>query len=73
MVLVEPKFTVENSALSDADIANQRLEQAKKMESDANLLLEEAARLKQEAQSLLPTVKPKNVRTTKTKKAATQE
>lgn len=71
--LGEPKFTVENSALSDADIANQRLEQAKKMESDANLLLEEAARLKQEAQSLLPTVKPKNVRTTKTKKAATQE
>lgn len=42
--------------LSDADIANQRREQATKMEADAAVLIAEAARLKAEAESLSPTV-----------------
>ena len=56
--------------LSDADLAQQRLEQAQKMEASAKQLLEEAARLKAEAQSISPEVK--NVGT-KTKKTTTRK
>jgi hypothetical protein len=63
-----------NDVLSDADIAQQRLAQAARMEAEANGLLAEAKRLKQEAESMIPakpkTTKASNGRTTKTKKAA---
>lgn len=60
--------TTSADVLSDADIANQRLDQATKMEAEAKSLLAEAKRLKDEAKSLAPK-KATNVRTTKTKKA----
>jgi hypothetical protein len=41
-----------NEVLSDADLAKQRLEQARKMQSDAKALLAEAERLQQEAAQL---------------------
>lgn len=52
--------------LSDSDLANQRLEQALKMEASAKQLLAEAERLKQEAQSLNPKVKDVGTKTKKT-------
>ena len=55
-----------DGVLSDADIANQRLAQADKMEAEAKSLLAEAKRLKEEAKSLAP--KRPNVRKS-TKKA----
>lgn len=58
-----------NKALSDADLAQQRLDQAVRMEAEAKSMLAEAKRLKEEAKTLAP--KATNVRTTKTKKAAT--
>jgi hypothetical protein len=58
-----------NEALSDADLAQQRLSQAVRMEAEAKSLLAEAKRLKEEAKSLAP--KATNVRKTKTKTAAT--
>ncbi|CAB4133673.1 hypothetical protein UFOVP257_395 [uncultured Caudovirales phage] len=57
--------------LSDADLAAQRLEQAQKMESTAKQLLEEATRLKAEADSL--NNKADDVGTTKKTKAEKQE
>lgn len=56
--------------LSDSDLANQRLEQAQKMEASAKQLLAEAERLKAEAQSLSPKV---NNVGTKAKKTTTKE
>lgn len=49
--------------LNDSDLAAQRVEQAQKMEATAQQLLAEAARLKQEAETLSPKVK--DVGTTK--------
>ena len=65
-------------ALSDSEIAQQRITQATQMESEAKGLLAEAKRLKAEAASLIPakvtttaSAKATNGRTTKaTKKAA---
>lgn len=62
--------------LSDAEIAQQRLDQATRMEAEAKGLLAEAKRLKAEAAELKPakaktTTKASNVRTTKTTKKAT--
>ncbi len=54
-----------SGVLTDADLANQRLDQATKMESQAKTLLAEAKRLKEEASSLAPKTKAKNVRATK--------
>jgi hypothetical protein len=54
-----------NGVLTDADLANQRLDQATKMELQAKTLLAEAKRLKEEASSLAPKTKAKNVRATK--------
>jgi hypothetical protein len=54
-------------ALSDSDLAEQRLSQAQQMQKQAEQLLAEAKRLTEEAKSLSPA---KNV-TTKTKKTAT--
>ena len=45
-----------DGVLSDADIANQRLAQANKMEAEAKSLLAEAKRLKDEANALAPKV-----------------
>ena len=53
-------------ALSDTDLATQRLGQAESMKRQAEQLLAEAARLESEAQQLAPS---NNVATTKTKKA----
>lgn len=47
----------EPAVLSDADLAQQRLDQAKQMEAEAQTLLAEAKRLKQEADSMLPKAK----------------
>ena len=55
--------------LGDASLAKQRLEQAQKMEREAKGLLAEAQRLTTEAQSLDPSLAPKPVKATKTKKA----
>jgi hypothetical protein len=48
--------------LGDSDLARQRLEQATKMEREANGLLAEANRLKQEAMDMDPSLKPKSTR-----------
>ena len=48
--------------LGDSDLARQRLEQANKMEREANGLLAEANRLKQEAIDMDPSLKPKSNR-----------
>lgn len=45
-----------DGVLTDADIANQRLAQATKMEAEAKSLLAEAKRLKDEANALAPKV-----------------
>ncbi len=69
-----------SAVLSDADIAQQRLDQAARMEADAKSLLAEAKRLKAEAAELKPvkakapakaktTTKATDGRATKTKKA----
>ena len=68
--LGEPKKVTESAVntsgvLTDADLANQRLDQATKMELQAKTLLAEAKRLKEEASSLAPKTKAKNVRATK--------
>ena len=53
-----------SGALSDSDLAKQRLSQAASMEAQAKTLIAEAKRLKEEAKSFAP-AKAKNVRTTK--------
>jgi hypothetical protein len=55
---------VSGETLSDADLVNQRIDQARKMEAEAKSLLAEAKRLKQEA-TQLSNPKAKNVRATK--------
>jgi prefoldin subunit 5 len=60
-----------NEALSDADLAKQRLDQAVRMETEAKSLLAEAKRLKEEAKTLTPAKKTTNVRKTTTTKKAT--
>lgn len=58
----------EDQVLSDSDIAAQRIEQALKMQQQAEQLLAEAKRLTQEAQQLSPA--KTNAKTTRAKKAA---
>jgi hypothetical protein len=55
-------------ALSDGDLASQRLSQAESFKQQAAQLLAEAKRLESEAKSLSPA---KNVKTTRAKKATT--
>ena len=64
-----PPVNTSTSVLSDADLANMNLTQAKQMEAQAKTLLAEATRLKTEAKSLTPK-KAKNVGTTKKTKTA---
>jgi hypothetical protein len=60
----EPVKAESSGALSDADLANNLLSQAARMEAEAKTLLAEAKRLKEESKSLAP-AKAKNVRATK--------
>lgn len=64
-----PLQATENSALTDADLAKSRVQQAESMKVSAQQLLAEAERLLSEAADLDPTVKVKkaNVRATKKK------
>ena len=62
--------TATNGALDDLSLAQQRLEQAEKMEREANGLLAEAKRLKEEAASLNPIIAPKSVKAKKAKNVA---
>jgi hypothetical protein len=57
-------------ALDDSTLAQQRIEQAEKMEREAKGLLAEAKRLKEEAASLTPAVKVKPVKNKKEKNVA---
>lgn len=57
-------------ALDDSTLAKQRIEQAEKMEREANGLLAEAKRLKEEAASLTPAVKSKPAKVKKEKNVA---
>lgn len=59
-----PAVVPANAALTDEDLAQQRLEQAERMRESAKQLLAEAERLASEAAELTPAVK-----TTKAKKA----
>jgi hypothetical protein len=62
------KGNLSEGALSDADLAQQRLDQAQQMQKQAEQLIAEAKRLTEEAQQLSPA---KNVKTTRAKKATT--
>ena len=66
---VETKRVNTNEALSDADLGNNLLEQAKRMEADAKSLIAEAKRLKEEAKQFTPAKKTTNGRKPTTKKA----
>lgn len=76
---LQPQITTSSDVLSDADIAQQRLDQANRMEAEAKSLLAEAKRLKEEAKALTPaqvkapakTAKATNGRTTKASKKTT--
>lgn len=63
----QPATVSTDGALDDMALAKQRLEQAEKMEREANGLLAEAKRLKDEASLLNPVVTP--TKTVKAKKA----
>ena len=60
-----PPVSSANGALDDSTLAQQRLEQATKMENEAKGLLAEAQRLKDEAISMNPALAPKKAKTTK--------
>lgn len=64
-----PPVTSANGALDDSLLAQQRMDQATKMEREANGLLAEAQRLKDEAISMNPALAPAKPKTTKTTKA----
>lgn len=66
---VEAKRVNTNEALSDADLGNNLLEQAKRMEAEAKTLIAEAKRLKEEAKQFTPVKKTTNGRKPTTKKA----
>jgi len=50
-----------NSALSDQDLANNMLAQAKRMEGEAQNMIAEARRMKKEAEALYPNAFPKEI------------
>jgi hypothetical protein len=56
---------VASNTLSNENIANDLLAQSEKMISEANVLLAEGARLKEEAYNLNPSLKPKRAATKK--------
>jgi len=59
-----------NGALDDASLAQQRLDQAEKMEREANGLLAEAKRLREEATTLNPVTIKKQTKAKKVKNVA---
>ncbi len=63
-----PAPTNTSGILQDADLAKQRLDQATKMEREANGLLAEAQRLKEEAIQMDPSLKPKEAKPKKASK-----
>ncbi|MCX7592711.1 MAG: hypothetical protein N2235_02905 [Fischerella sp.] len=65
--------SADNSALSDRDLALQRIQQAERMQASAAQLLKESQRLLEEAKSLDPTLvkNAEPAKTTKTKKTTT--
>jgi hypothetical protein len=62
-----PAPTNTSGILQDSDLAKQRIEQADKMEREANGLLAEAKRLKEEAIQMDPSLKPKAKKASKPK------
>lgn len=54
-----PMQAPQNSALSDQDLANNMLAQAKRMEVEAQSMIAEAKRMKKEAAGLFPNAAPK--------------
>jgi hypothetical protein len=62
-----PPVVAATGALDDALLAQQRMDQATKMEREATGLLAEAQRLKDEAISMNPALAPKKVKATKAK------
>jgi hypothetical protein len=62
--------TAQSGALDDALLAQQRLDQAEKMEREANGLIAEAKRLRDEATSLNPSVNKKPTKAKKVKHVA---
>jgi hypothetical protein len=62
-----PPVAAANGALDDSLLAQQRMDQATKMEREATGLLAEAQRLKDEAISMNPALAPKKAKTTKAK------
>lgn len=69
---VEDSVTVNETALSDSDLATQRIEQAQQMRADAARLLKEAEVLEAEAESLKQPVNVQPKTKTKTKAKKTQ-
>lgn len=53
-----PVPNTQSNALSDQDLANNMLVQAKRMEAEAHGMINEAARLKKEAERMFPGVQP---------------
>ena len=54
----QPPVPQGNNALSDQDLANNMLAQAKRMEAEAHGMINEAARLKKEAERMFPGAQP---------------
>lgn len=65
-----PPVQSANGALDDSALAQQRMDQAAKMEREANGLLAEAQRLKDEAISMNPALAPKKEKAAKVTKTA---
>jgi hypothetical protein len=70
----QPPVTHAEGMLGDSDLARQRLEQAQRMEREANGLLSESQRLMNEAYSMDPSLSPKSAtKPTRKKTKATSE
>ena len=59
-----PQAPVEESGLTDRDLASSMLTQAQQMEAQAKQLVAEAARMKKEAEKMFPNVSTKSARKT---------
>jgi hypothetical protein len=68
----QPPVAAANGALDDTSIAQNLLNQAERMQTEAKGLLAEAERLHKEAYEMSPSLKPKAKRATK-KKTATRK
>lgn len=68
-----PVASAPDGMLGDSDLARQRLEQAQRMENEANGLLAESRRLMEEAYSMDPHLAPKSSTKSVAKKSKTVE